>query len=410
MNALIEKNAVSIMWFRRDLRLADNAALYYALRSPHPVLPVFIFDKHILDDLEDKKDARVEFIHTAVSGLHQELLKWGSGLQIFQELLKWGSGLQIFHSAPATAFTSLLQCYDVKEIFVNRDYEPYATERDEMIRSLALATGISFHSHKDQVIFDGNEVVKDNGEPYTVFTPYNRKWKNTATDFYFSSYPCKRYSHRFLQMEAAPVPALEQLGFRKTGRLFPSATPDIELIRNYGRQRDMPALDATSHLGIHLRFGTVSIRECVRTTIGESEVFLNELIWREFYQSILFKFPHVGKGQSFKKEYDRIPWRNDEAEFEKWCMGITGYPIVDAGMRQLNATGFMHNRVRMITASFLAKHLLIDWRWGEAYFAQKTVGLRHGFQQRGLAMGGRQWLRCGALFQDIQSLAPGKKI
>jgi deoxyribodipyrimidine photo-lyase len=309
-----------------------------------------------------------------------------------------------------TAFTGLLRQYDVKQVFVNRDYEPYALDRDEQVSRLAKAAGISFHSYKDQVILDGNELVKDNGEPYTVFTPYSRRWKSTLNDFYLSAYPCERYAHRFLQLPPEPVPALEKLGFRKTDIVFPPVMPDMAVIRGYGQQRDVPALDATSHLGIHLRFGTVSIRKLAAIAIRESEVFLNELIWREFYQSILFKFPKVGKGQSFKKEYDRIPWRNDESGFERWCAGLTGYPIVDAGMRQLNATGLMHNRVRMITASFLAKHLLINWRWGEAYFAQKLLDYDMASNN-----GGWQWAAgsgCDAApyFQDIQSHAANKKI
>jgi len=350
---------ISIFWFRRDLRLNDNAGLYYALRSGDPVVPVFIYDTEILDELEDKADARVDSISRVISDLQEELTKHGSTLHVI-------------HATPAEAFRKLLVEYDIAAVFTNNDYEPYATRRDKEIQTLLQKQGIAFHSYKDQVIFEKDEVTKDNKEPYTVFTPYSRKWLEKLNDFYLKSYPTKKYFKNFWKHTPKRLPSLESLGFKKTDADFPPATLSTELAKHYDKTRDFPGIKGTTRLSLHLRFGTISIRELARKAKELNKVLLNELIWRDFYQMILWHYPRV-INESFKKEYDNIKWRYSEKDFERWCNGTTGYPIVDAGMRELNETGFMHNRVRMITASFLTKHLLIDWRWGEVYFAKKLL-------------------------------------
>jgi deoxyribodipyrimidine photo-lyase len=323
-------------------------------------LPIFIFDRNILDTLEQKTDRRVEFIYTALQ-------------QLQQQLTLMGSTLHVLYGTPLDAFKQLVKEYTIEQVYTNHDYEPYARERDDSIATLLQAQGIGFHTYKDQVIFDRNEVLKDDGSPYTVYTPYSRKWKATLNDFYVQSFPTEKYFNNFHKQQPVPLPLLETMGFTATGEPFPRAEADNRLIQQYDKYRDFPAIAGTSRLGVHLRFGTISIRELVQKALQLNETYLNELIWREFYQMILWHFPQAGKGKSFRPEYDLIQWRNNEKEFECWCQGKTGYPIVDAGMRELNATGFMHNRVRMITASFLAKHLLIDWRWGEAWFAEKLL-------------------------------------
>lgn len=353
------KEEVVIFWYRRDLRLQDNAGLYHALRAGYPVVPVFIFDTNILDELTDKKDPRVEFIHRALS-------------EIQEQLEKQGSTLDIRTGTPLAVYEQLLQTYRVKAVYTNHDYEPYARKRDQEIAAFLLKQQIPLYSYKDQVILEKDEVLKDDGKPYTVFTPYSRKWKAVCTPFHLRAYPTEKYINAFYRQPVKSLPSLEEIGFRPSGYSFPPRTWKEDVIRHYQAQRDIPALPGTSRLSVHLRFGTVSIRTLARKTAGLSETFLNELIWRDFYQMILWHFPQVVH-QSFKPEYDRIQWRNNETEFRAWCEGRTGYPIVDAGMRELNATGFMHNRVRMIVASFLTKHLLIDWRKGEAYFAQKLL-------------------------------------
>lgn len=359
LDFLMMKPTVNIFWFRRDLRLEDNAGLYYALRHGNRVVPVFIFDTAILDELEDKHDRRVVFIYDAL-------------IHLQQSLNALGATLDVRHGLPESIFTELLKVYSVKKVFTNHDYEPYAAERDEKVQTLLEKNGIVFKTFKDQVIFEKEEVIKDNGEPYTVFTPYSKKWKSKLTDFYYSAYPTHKYFGNFYQQKAMPVPSIESLGFKKTPVDFPIPDLEPEKLRSYQKLRDFPSENGTTKLSVHLRFGTVSIRKLVKQAMQKSETFLNELIWRDFYQCILWHFPEVVY-QSFRQEYDKIKWRNNEKEFEAWCEGNTGYPIVDAGMRELNATGFMHNRVRMIVASFLTKHLLIDWRWGEAYFAKKLL-------------------------------------
>lgn len=355
------KASVNVFWFRRDLRLYDNAALFYALREGKPVVPVFIFDRNILDDVEDKADRRVEFIHAAIT-------------EVQEQLKALESNLEVFYGFPKDVFEKLCDNYNIEKVFANDDSEPYAKKRDEGIAKLLYEKGVAFHTHKDQVIFEKSEIVKEDIQPYTVFTPYSRKWKNSLNDFYLSSYHTHKYFNNFFRQLPAFIPSLESMGFKKIDYPFPSKDLKNEIIKKYDKTRDFPgAENGTSKLGVHLRFGTVSIREVARLARRLNETYLNELIWREFYQMILWHFPQVGEGHAFKPEFEKIEWRNNEEEFARWCAGMTGYPLVDAGMRELNATGFMHNRVRMIVASFLTKHLLIDWRWGEAYFAQKLL-------------------------------------
>lgn len=354
-----QKDAIAVFWFRRDLRLEDNVGLYHALRSGHPVLPVFILDTEILDRLEEKADRRVAFILAALG-------------EINKKLASAGSSLKVLHRTPVEAFRKILDEYDVKAVFTNRDYEPYATARDEKISLLLKNSAIPFHSFKDQVILEKKEVVKSDGTPYTVFTPYSRAWKKQLTVQDTESFPSEKHAGNFLKLPAARIPGPEEISFTNTDTVSPVPAINKEIIRNYHLTRDIPSLEGTTRLGVHLRFGTVSIRQLVRTALDLNETWLNELIWREFFMSIIWHFPHV-TDSSFKARYDAIQWRNNEEEFDRWCNGMTGYPIVDAGMRELNTTGFMHNRVRMITASFLTKHLLTDWRWGEAYFAGKLL-------------------------------------
>ena len=350
---------VNIFWFRRDLRLHDNAGLYHALKDKNPVVPVFIFDKNILDELEDRTDKRVEFIYGSLKEI-QSLLS-GSG-----------STLDARYGFPKEVFSQLLSDYKIEKVFTNHDYEPYAAARDAAIKAFLNQQGIELYTFKDQVILEKDEVIKDDGKPYTVFTPYSRRWKTIADDFYLKSYPCDQYFHNFYKQKKKEIPSLQSMNFKSPGTSFPTKQWSESLVKEYDKKRDIPSIAGTSRLSVHLRFGTISIRELAREAGSLNEIYLNELIWREFYQMILWHFPHVA-GQAFKPQYDKICWRNNEKEFKAWCSGQTGYPIVDAGMRELNGTGYMHNRVRMIVASFLVKHLLIDWRWGEAYFAKKLL-------------------------------------
>jgi len=359
---------IALFWFRRDLRLSDNAGLYHALRSGLPVLPLFVFDSNILHDLPDRQDARVEFIHQALSDLKNQL-----------EAL--GSTLVVRHGEPQSVWAQVLRDYPVAAVYTNRDYEPYALQRDTGVRALLAAQNIPLHTSKDHVVFEKDEVLKDDGTPYTIFTPYSKKWRAKLQSrqshsgdgsFYLSSYPCDRYAAHFLKTPPAPLPSLSDIGFEPAGISFPPATVAQGLIRTYDKTRDIPGIAGTSRLGVHFRFGTISIREKARHAQALNETYLNELIWRDFYSQILAHFPQV-VDRPFKPQYERVPWREAPADFQRWCTGQTGYPIVDAGMRELNATGYMHNRVRMIVASFFTKHLLLDWRLGEAYFAQKLL-------------------------------------
>jgi deoxyribodipyrimidine photo-lyase len=351
--------SLSVFWFRRDLRLNDNAGLYRALKAGVPILPIFIFDTDILDKLDNKADKRVTYIHNAIQQLQQQL----TGM---------GSSLHVWHGRPADVFDRLLAEYKVTTVYTNHDYEPYAIARDKKIADMLAQHGIQLHTYKDQVIFERSEVVKDNGEPYTVFTPYSRKWKQKLNEFFLKPYPTEKYFGNFYKCPPQPLPTLTDIGFTYADPHTGAAILNEAVAATYDKTRDRPAIAGTTRLSLHLRFGTISIRQLATQVKALNETLLNELIWREFYMAILWYFPHV-VGGSFKREYDKIPWRNNEQEFERWKQGQTGYPIVDAGMRELNTTGFMHNRVRMITASFLTKHLLIDWRWGEAYFAEKLL-------------------------------------
>lgn len=350
---------IAVFWFRRDLRQDDNHGLFRALSSGLPVLPVFVFDTKILDKLASKTDARVSFIYSQVQKLKNELEKAGSSLFVF-------------NGEPIEMFEKLTTDYQVETVFANHDYESYSKERDNQVAALLHSKRIRFETFKDQVIFEKSEVVKDDGTPYTVFTPYSRKWKQKLSAAALESYPSENLGDRFLKTAAFKLPELQEIGFEKSPVSIPVFNISEPIIRNYAATRDFPAIEGTSKLGVYLRFGVVSIRKVVKLAMNWSEVFLNELIWREFFMQILWHFPQV-ETKAFKPQYDLISWRNNENEFEKWCNGQTGYPLVDAGMRELNATGFMHNRVRMVTASFLTKHLLVDWRWGEAYFAEKLL-------------------------------------
>lgn len=363
---MILKQKVNFFWFRRDLRLHDNAGLYHALRGDLPVVPLFIFDTDILDRLP-RRDARVEFIHRAIVALSDALRHHGSDL-----LVRVGK--------PAEVWAQLCDSYDIGAVFTNRDYEPYALARDARVAQLLAEKGAQFRTFKDHVIFEKDEVLKEDKQPYVVFTPYSVKWRAMlqsrieadGSSFFLKAYPVERYLCQLSQMSPLPIPSLADIGFEPAGIPFPHAEVAQGLIRNYENTRNFPAIKGTSRLGVHFRFGTISIREKARKALALSGVFVNELIWRDFYSQILAHFPHVAEGP-FKPQYARIAWRDDPEAFERWKTGTTGYPIVDAGMRELSATGFMHNRVRMITASFLSKHLLLDWRLGEAWFAEKLL-------------------------------------
>jgi deoxyribodipyrimidine photo-lyase len=350
--------SINIFWFRRDLRLEDNAGLYHALNGGIPVLPIFIFDKNILHRLENKSDRRVTFIY-------RELQK------INDELLQFNSSLKIINDTPVAAIEKLLKKYSVKAIYTNRDYEPYATKRDAKIEILCIKYGVQFISFKDQVIFETNEIVKDDRSPYTIFTPYSKKWKLKFSESKIQSCDTNKYFNNFLKQKFS-LPSLNSIGFKKNETFLPGPQIDKTTILNYHHHRDFPFPGETSRVSMHLGFGTISIRKLVMKEGALNEKYLNELIWREFLMQVLWHFPG-NETKPFKKKYENIQWRNNEDEFEKWCRGETGFPIVDAGMKELNETGFMHNRVRMVVANFLTKILLIDWRWGEAYFAEKLT-------------------------------------
>lgn len=352
---------VSVFWFRRDLRLEDNVGFKKALEGEHPVLPLFIFDKDILDKLP-KDDARVSFIYETLQRMREEL----------QE--NYASSLALFYGTPKEIFKSLLQDYEVQEVYTNRDYEPYAKKRDEEVESVLEEKGCRFLTYKDQVIFEKSEVVKDDGDPYVVYTPYMNKWKEHFESEMLKAHETTPLFSKLLDHKRLPTVTLKDMGFEKSSITVPDYDVSSSLIANYEDTRNFPAHgNGTSRLGPHLRFGTVSIRRMMeKATAEKNEVFWSELIWREFFMQILWHFPRTAN-ESFRPKYDRIEWRNNEEEFAKWKKGETGYALVDAGMRELNNTGYMHNRVRMLVASFLCKHLLIDWRWGEAYFAEKLL-------------------------------------
>lgn len=349
---------INIFWYRRDLRLDDNRGFFYALEDELPTLPLFIFDKNILKKL-NKDDARVGFIHESLKEIKKELRANGSDL-----LVKFDS--------PTNAWKEILKEYEVGKVFVNEDYEPYAFQRDQEITELLLSYGVEVFFYKDQCIFSKNDILKNDGNPYTVYTPYKNKWLENLRPSDLSSFNTKKHFKGLAKIKTDPLISLSDLGFEKSNIKIPSSKIVRSKIENYDKTRDIPIKDGTSLLGIHLRFGTISVRKCAQVAFELNQVWLSELIWREFFMQILFHFPHVNQGP-FRDKYKKIKWRNDKGEFKKWCEGKTGYPLVDAGMRELNQTGHMHNRVRMLVASFLVKHLLIDWRWGESYFASKLL-------------------------------------
>ncbi|MEL6483623.1 MAG: deoxyribodipyrimidine photo-lyase [Bacteroidota bacterium] len=356
------KDAISIFWFRRDLRLEDNVGFYQALKSGNEVMPIFIFDTDILHELPED-DARLSFIYDALKKMHQTLKS------------DYGAGIAMYHGRPKEVFETLCETYQIASVFTNHDYEPYAKQRDTEIESLLEKKGIAFKTFKDQVIFEKSEVVKDDGNPYVVYTPYKNKWKEIFNpSLHLLNYDTVSLFDQLYKKGAYPQISLAEMGFTAASIKVPGYTATPKLIENYEATRNFPGIEkGTSRLGPHLRFGTVSIRKMVQKAIAQdNEVFWSELIWREFFMQILWHYPHTVH-KAFKPKYDRIAWRNNEEEFEKWKNGQTGYALVDAGMRELNTTGYMHNRVRMLVASFLCKHLLIDWRWGEAYFAEKLL-------------------------------------
>jgi deoxyribodipyrimidine photo-lyase len=366
------KPEITLFWFRRDLRFEDNTALYYALREKQPVLPLFIFDTEILDKLEDRDDARVSFLHDTLGRMRQQLSDKGGSL-----LVKYGR--------PVEVFRELMHTYSIGCVYTNRDYEPYARQRDKTVEASLGEQGIPFYTFKDQVIFEKDEVLSGSGSFYKVFTPYKRAWLDKFSNIQLTTLPSALRADNWYRGEVPPMPSLQDMGFEHSAIEIPAAHIDESIIGRYDQTRNFPAKTGTTRLGIHLRFGTISIRQLVQRAMQLNETYLSELIWREFYSQILYHNPQVVE-KSFKPEYDNIPWRNDEADFQRWCEGQTGYPIVDAGMRELNTTGYMHNRVRMIVASFLTKHLLIDWRWGEAYFARKLLDFELSSNN-----GGWQW-------------------
>ncbi|MGC1471281.1 MAG: deoxyribodipyrimidine photo-lyase [Psychroserpens sp.] len=349
---------LSIFWFKRDLRLDDNVGFFEALKGDHPVLPIFIFDSEILDKLPED-DARITFIYDTLQDMR-------STLQDERD-----SSIAMYHGTPLEVFKNLADTYDIHSVYTNHDYEPYAKERDAEIQSFLEDNAIKFKTFKDQVIFEKDDVVKKDGDPYLVYTPYMKVWKENFKNHDLKIYYTNEYLDNVVKNSRLPNLRLSDIGFKSSNQKIAEYTVTPTLIQEYEDTRNYPAQDSTSRLGPHLRFGTVSVRKMVKKAIAEkNEIFWQELIWREFFMQILYHFPKT-PNKAFKAKYDRIQWRNNEAEFKKWCDGQTGYPLVDAGMRQLNQTGFMHNRVRMLVGSFLCKHLLIDWRWGEAYFAEK---------------------------------------
>ncbi len=368
---------MTIFWHRRDLRNHDNAGLYEALKAEKDILPIFIFDRHILDKLSNKADARVSFLHQAVTDLQAA----------YQAA---GGSLRVFYGFPEEVFPQLLAEYPpITAVYTNRDYEPYANARDGKIAALLENKGLSFKTFKDHIIFEGHEVQKNDGGPYTVFSPYARKWRakleerpdtytneegeEVAISYYLKPYPTSDYFSSLLAVDKPfSIPSLADMGFEASDISIPPTAVSRKLIREYDKKRNFPAVQGTSRLGVHFRHGTISIREKALRAKDLNDTYFNELIWRDFYSQILQHFPHVATS-CFRPEYEGIPWENKQAHFEAWCAGKTGVPLVDAGMRELNETGFMHNRIRMLVASYLTKHLLVNWQWGEAYFAEKLL-------------------------------------
>jgi deoxyribodipyrimidine photo-lyase len=355
------KQKINIFWMRRDLRLEDNHALFRALSSGLPVRILFIFDDQILGKLDDKSDRRVTFIIERLTHLNKELAGYNSVIDIR-------------HGNPAEIFKLVFDEFDVEGLFLNRDYEPYALKRDTSIREMCLASGVSFQTFKDHLIFENGEILKNDDSPYTVYTPFSKRWRKALSESHLQTFESERLLKNLQKYTGYPNSDLYSLtGFHKTEII--NTVPDIpdgKALSDYAELRNIPWRDSTTRLGHHLRFGTISIRKLVSLAAESSDVFLGELIWREFFSHILAHYPHV-ENSAFKKQYDLIPWRNDTSELERWKNGTTGFPLVDAGMRQLKETGFMHNRVRMVTAGFLIKDLLVDWRIGEAWFAKHLL-------------------------------------
>ncbi|MGL4582418.1 MAG: cryptochrome/photolyase family protein, partial [Flavobacterium sp.] len=354
----MNREEIVVFWFRRDLRLEDNVALYYALRSGYRVLAIFIFDKDILKQFTNPTDKRLEYIHQALS-------------RVNDTLSKLGTGVLCFHNTVTEAFASLMQKYEVKAVFTNEDYEPRTIKRDAEVEQFLASQTIPLNKYKDHVIFKGGEILKQDGTPYQVYTPYAKQWRLLLTERHLFNYSVDLKHEMFYTMECT-LPTLEEIGYKPNQVKYDVPQIDLSIVSNYDQYRDYPGVEGTSKLGVALRFGTISVRHCVRIALKENAVWLSELIWREFFGQILYLYPQV-ENNCFKAKYEAVQYRNNEVEYDAWCNGQTGYPIVDAGMRELNATGFMHNRVRMVVASFLTKHLLIDWRWGEAYFAQQLL-------------------------------------
>ncbi|MCC5943836.1 MAG: deoxyribodipyrimidine photo-lyase [Bernardetiaceae bacterium] len=374
----MSKVKITIFWHRRDLRLEDNHGLFQALKSEYPVLPLFIFDTEILEELQAKDDARVSFIHRELEALQKHLQSLGASM-----LIKYGKPFEVWKEVIAQ--------YDVAAVFTNHDYEPYAKKRDLQISELLQSHHIAFHTYKDHCIFEKNEVLKKDGAPYSVFTPYSRVWKKNLQQQPIQIFDSEALQNNFFKTPPLESISLQQMGFRPNQNIdIPKRKVQDTILKEYTEKRDYPGKAATSRLGVHLRFGTISIRELAKKAMSINETFLNELIWRDFYMMILYHNPQVVTAP-FKPAYANIKWRNDETQLEAWKEGKTGYPIVDAGMRELNQTGYMHNRVRMIVASFLTKHLLIDWKIGEAYFAEKLLDFELASNN-----GGWQWAAsCG---------------
>ncbi len=350
---------INIFWFRRDLRINDNCGFYNLLNDKKNVLPLFIFDKNILDKLVDKTDKRVKFIHQELQEMKNEFEKNGSSF-----LIEYGY--------PDEIWKSLTEKYDIESVYTNHDYEPYAKDRDKKVSDYLKSKKIEFKTFKDQVIFEKDEILSGQNKSYTVYTPYKNKWREEFSKISLEFFPSENNLDKLYKMDKLKNIYLDDIRFIDSVFKYPSKKINDDIVINYDKNRDFPAKEETSRISLHLRFGTVSVRECVSKAKELNDVWFNELIWREFFMMILNNYPDV-VNNSFRKEYDNIKWLNNQADFDKWCNGKTGYPIVDAGMRQLNQTGYMHNRVRLVTASFLTKHLLIDWRWGEKYFAEKLL-------------------------------------
>ena len=369
---MTKKQSISIFWFRRDLRLFDNKGLYHALNENENVVPLFIFDTDITDSLPEN-DARVEFIYESIG-------------QMQNALRQRHRNMLVYKGKPLEIFKKLIEKYHLESVYCNKDHEPYGIERDGKIGKFLDSENIEFHSYLDHLLFEKDEVLKNDGTPYHVFSPYGRKCREVLTNNHLKSYPSEDHLTGFVSLEEdVKFPDLKDIGFKPSAIEFPEKDNKDSIIQTYDKTRDYPARKGTTRLGIHLRFGTISIRQLAKKALEDNDTYFNELLWREFYAMILWYYPKV-VNKSFKPEYDNIEWVNDKQQFECWKEGKTGYPMVDAGMRQLAKTGYMHNRVRMVTASFLTKHLLIDWRWGEAWFAEKLLDFELSSNN-----GGWQW-------------------